>query len=86
MEKTPCERLSDCILKVKKRGEDKERGQMKIIIKGLMIVLLGGVGVVGCGRKGSLEAPPASVEKSVQGTSAAKSEDDKPFILDRLIK
>ncbi|CAK02544.1 LPS translocon maturation chaperone LptM [Bartonella tribocorum] len=60
---------------------------MKIIIKGLMIVLLGGLGVVGCGRKGSLEAPPlTSVEKSMQGTSAAKSEDDQPFILDRLIK
>ncbi|WP_144752355.1 MULTISPECIES: LPS translocon maturation chaperone LptM [Bartonella] len=59
---------------------------MKIIIKGLMIVLLGGVGVVGCGRKGSLEAPPASLGKSVRGTSAAKSEDDQPFILDRLIK
>ncbi|WP_375615714.1 MULTISPECIES: LPS translocon maturation chaperone LptM [unclassified Bartonella] len=59
---------------------------MKIIIKGLMVVLFGGLGVVGCGRKGSLEMPPTSVEKPTQGTSVAKSEDDKPFILDRLIK
>ncbi|PIT70613.1 lipoprotein [Bartonella tribocorum] len=59
---------------------------MKVIVKGLVIVLLGGVGVVGCGRKGSLEAPLTNVEKSIQGTSSAKSEDDQPFILDRLIK
>ncbi|WP_375650746.1 lipoprotein [Bartonella sp. OT172YNZD] len=59
---------------------------MKIILKGLMIVLLGGVCVVGCGRKGSLEMPLTSVEKSVQGASVAQSEDDKPFIFDRLIK
>ncbi|WP_175868628.1 LptM family lipoprotein [Bartonella gabonensis] len=59
---------------------------MKIIVKGLMIVLLGGLGVAGCGRKGSLEAPLTSVEKPMHGTSATKNEDDKPFILDRLIK
>ncbi|WP_142416652.1 lipoprotein [Bartonella massiliensis] len=60
---------------------------MKIIVKGLMIVLFLGFYVAGCGRKGSLEAPPlTSVEKSMQGTSAAKNENDKPFILDRLIK
>ncbi|MBB4075831.1 putative small lipoprotein YifL [Bartonella fuyuanensis] len=59
---------------------------MKIIVKGLMIILLGGLGVVGCGRKGSLEIPLTSVEKPMQRTSVAKNEDDKPFILDRLIK
>ncbi len=87
LKKASCEHLNDCALKVK-RDRDEERGQMKIIVKGLVIVLLGGLGVVvaGCGRKGSLEMPPASVEKSVKGTSAAKSEDDQPFILDRLIK
>ncbi|WP_212111826.1 lipoprotein [Bartonella queenslandensis] len=59
---------------------------MKIIVKGLMIVLLGSLGIVGCGRKGSLEAPLTSVEKSMLDTSVAKSKDDQPFILDRLIK
>ncbi|WP_039758840.1 lipoprotein [Bartonella queenslandensis] len=59
---------------------------MKIIIKGLVIVLFGGLGIVGCGRKGSLEAPLTRVEKSTLDTSVAKSKDDQPFILDRLIK
>lgn len=59
---------------------------MKIIIKGLMIVFFGGLGIVGCGRKGSLEVPLTSVEKSMLDASVAKSKDDKPFILDRLIK
>ncbi|WP_144751694.1 MULTISPECIES: LPS translocon maturation chaperone LptM [Bartonella] len=59
---------------------------MKIILRNLTIVLLGGVVMVGCGRKGALEMPPLNVEKPGQGTSVAKGEKDKPFILDRLIK
>ncbi|WP_273719713.1 MULTISPECIES: LPS translocon maturation chaperone LptM [unclassified Bartonella] len=59
---------------------------MKIILRNLTIVLLGGIVVVGCGRKGSLEMPPLNVEKSRQGASVTKDEEDKPFILDRLIK
>ncbi|EJF74645.1 hypothetical protein HWV54_03705 [Bartonella alsatica] len=59
---------------------------MKIILRNLTIVLLGGIILVGCGRKGSLEMPLPSVEKPGQGTSVAKSEEDKLFILDRLIK
>ncbi|EJF87114.1 LPS translocon maturation chaperone LptM [Bartonella rattimassiliensis] len=59
---------------------------MKIIVKVLIIILFGGVGIVGCGRKGSLEMPLTSVDKPMQDTSVAKSKDDKPFILDRLIK
>lgn len=59
---------------------------MKIILRNLITVLLGGVVIAGCGRKGSLEMPPLNVEKPGQGTSVTKSEKDKPFILDRLIK
>ncbi|WP_208435451.1 LPS translocon maturation chaperone LptM [Bartonella phoceensis] len=59
---------------------------MKNILKNLTIVLLGSVVVVGCGRKGPLEIPSPSLEKAVQGASVAKSEEDKPFLLDRLIK
>ncbi|MBB5073679.1 putative small lipoprotein YifL [Bartonella callosciuri] len=59
---------------------------MKIILKNLTIILLGSIIIVGCGRKGPLEMPSPSVKKSVQGASVAKSEEDKPFILDRLIK
>ncbi|MET3589117.1 putative small lipoprotein YifL [Bartonella silvatica] len=59
---------------------------MEINLKKLTIVLLGGVVIVGCGRKGPLEMPMPSAEKSVQGDSVVKKEKDKPFILDRLIK
>lgn len=57
---------------------------MKIILKNLTIVLLGGIVLVGCGRKGPLEIPSPIVEKPE--ASIAKSEEDKPFILDGLIK
>ncbi|EJF80445.1 hypothetical protein [Bartonella doshiae] len=59
---------------------------MVIILKNLTIVLFGGILIVGCGRKGALEVPSSSMEKSVQGAFVSKSEDDKPFILDRLIR
>lgn len=59
---------------------------MKIILKSLTIVLLGCVVIVGCGRKGPLEMPYSATEKPVQGASSPKSEEDKPFVLDRLIQ
>ncbi|WP_019219317.1 LPS translocon maturation chaperone LptM [Bartonella florencae] len=59
---------------------------MKIVLRSLTIVLLGGIVLVGCGRKGALEMPPLDVQKPVKGASIAKSEEDKAFILDRLIK
>ncbi|GAA5096246.1 LPS translocon maturation chaperone LptM [Bartonella acomydis] len=59
---------------------------MKSILRSLTIVLLGGIVLIGCGRKGALEMPPSSVQKPVKGESVAKNEDDKAFILDRLIK
>ncbi|WP_026088170.1 LPS translocon maturation chaperone LptM [Bartonella rattaustraliani] len=60
---------------------------MKMILKNLTIVLFWGFVIVGCGRKGPLEMPPLpSVEKPAQEASVVKKEEDKPFILDRLIK
>ncbi|WP_375622099.1 MULTISPECIES: LPS translocon maturation chaperone LptM [unclassified Bartonella] len=59
---------------------------MKIILKGLIIVLFGGLGIVGCGRKGSLELPPSTGVNSSQGTFVSQGKTDKPFILDRLIQ
>ncbi|MET3559452.1 putative small lipoprotein YifL [Bartonella japonica] len=57
---------------------------MKIIVKNLTIVLLGGIVLVGCGRKGPLEMPSPIVEKP--RASITKGKEDKPFILDGLIK
>ncbi|AGF76535.1 LPS translocon maturation chaperone LptM [Bartonella vinsonii] len=59
---------------------------MKIILKNLTIVLLGSVMIIGCGRKGALELPPAKVMDSLQGASISQSKADKPFVLDRLIQ
>ncbi|WP_156851220.1 LPS translocon maturation chaperone LptM [Bartonella refiksaydamii] len=59
---------------------------MKIILKNLTIVLLGCVVIVGCGRKGPLEVPYSTMEKPVRGAPSTKSEEDKPFVLDRLIQ
>ncbi|WP_336293819.1 hypothetical protein [Bartonella sp. CB169] len=59
---------------------------MEIILKNLTIVLFGCVVIVGCGRKGLLEMPFQSVEKSAQRSPISKSEENKPFILDRLIQ
>ncbi|WP_034988681.1 LPS translocon maturation chaperone LptM [Bartonella senegalensis] len=59
---------------------------MKSIVKSLMIVLLGSIFVVGCGRKGALELPSSMIEKTTQETFSSKNKLDKPFILDRLIQ
>lgn len=58
---------------------------MKIILKSLISILFLGVVAVGCGRKGPLELPSPILEKPAKGKPVAKREDDKPFILDRLI-
>ncbi|WP_455476174.1 LPS translocon maturation chaperone LptM [Bartonella sp. B17] len=58
---------------------------MEIILKSL-IVLFCSVILVGCGRKGALELPPSTVEKTTQKIFVDKSKTDKLFILDRLIK
>ncbi|MBX4335958.1 hypothetical protein [Bartonella raoultii] len=59
---------------------------MKVILKSLISVLFFSVVTVGCGRKGALESPSLAMDKTVQGKSILKREDDKPFILDRLIQ
>ncbi|EJF74993.1 MULTISPECIES: LPS translocon maturation chaperone LptM [Bartonella] len=59
---------------------------MKIILKSLTIVLVGCVFIVGCGRKGPLEMPYSTMEKPARGASSLKSEEDKSFVLDRLIQ
>ncbi|EJF98265.1 hypothetical protein MEI_00764 [Bartonella vinsonii subsp. arupensis Pm136co] len=59
---------------------------MKIIVKNLTIILLGSVMIVGCGRKGALELPPATVGDSLKSASVSQSKADKPFVLDRLIQ
>ncbi|VEJ44549.1 LPS translocon maturation chaperone LptM [Bartonella vinsonii] len=59
---------------------------MKIILKNLTIVLWGSVMIVGCGRKGALELPPATMMDSSKEASVSQSKADKPFILDRLIQ
>ncbi|MCZ2157862.1 lipoprotein [Bartonella sp. 220] len=59
---------------------------MKVILKNLTIVLLGSIMIIGCGRKGALELPPAKVMDSSKGATVSQSKADKPFILDRLIQ
>lgn len=58
-----------------------------------MIMLMVGLVVTGCGRKGTLEAPKSTAEAAVPSTNdpgAVKpiqepAKPDKPFILDGLI-
>jgi len=48
----------------------------------LICVLL----IAGCGRKGALEPPPSAQIDTENGTVEAEPQQDKPFILDRLIQ
>ncbi|WP_455476997.1 hypothetical protein [Bartonella sp. B41] len=59
---------------------------MKFILKNLKIVLLGGIIIVGCGRKGALEFPSTTVVDISQRGRVSKSRIEKPFILDWLIR
>ncbi|PIO98371.1 LPS translocon maturation chaperone LptM [Pleomorphomonas carboxyditropha] len=58
-----------------------------------MIMLMVGLAVTGCGRKGALEAPNSTAETAVPSTNdpgavkpvEAPAKPNKPFILDGLI-
>lgn len=58
-----------------------------------VIMLMVGIAVTGCGRKGALEAPNSTAEAAVPSTNdpgaipptAKQKTPDKPFILDGLI-
>ncbi|UXM94983.1 lipoprotein [Bartonella sp. HY329] len=45
-----------------------------------------GLALAGCGRKGPLEPPPSSIIENANGEKVQKPREDKPFILDGLIK
>lgn len=60
---------------------------MKITLKNLMIVILGGFVIIGCGRKGALEVPSSVGKNDLQeGVLDSKSKAYKPFVLDWLIQ
>lgn len=62
-------------------------GVMKKLVMMSMLILLA-AGLIGCGRKGALEAPPSaqlSENASKAEKEAAKTKPDNPFILDGLI-
>jgi len=42
--------------------------------------------ISGCGRKGALEPPPSAQVDAGEGNVQEKSQEDKSFILDRLIQ
>ncbi len=52
-------------------------------------LMIGVVGLAGCGRKGALEAPPAQASVAADGTvvpaEPAAAKPDKPFFLDPLL-
>ncbi|ABM44629.1 hypothetical protein X471_00904 [Bartonella bacilliformis str. Heidi Mejia] len=59
---------------------------MKTFVRTVIITLFCPIIFIGCGRKGALERPPASVMESSQEEFVSKNKADKAFILDRLIK
>lgn len=59
---------------------------MKKTLAGLVIFAICGVALAGCGRKGPLEPPPSAMIENSNGKMVEKPKEDKPFILDRLIK
>ncbi|AGF75115.1 hypothetical protein BAnh1_12480 [Bartonella australis AUST/NH1] len=59
---------------------------MKAILKNLMILFLGSIFIVGCGRKGTLESLPSTAAEPLQGALISKSKADKSFVLDQLIQ
>jgi|GEM_PF-1731673 len=48
--------------------------------------IAGMVLLTGCGRKGALERPSSAMTENEKGDPVPKPGEDKPFILDRLIK
>jgi len=42
--------------------------------------------LTGCGRKGALEPPPSATIELDNGQKIEKPKEDRPFILDRLIR
>lgn len=52
----------------------------------LVITGICSAALVGCGRKGPLEPPPSSMIEDQNGNKVQKPREDKPFILDGLIK
>mgnify|MGYP000162143253 CR=1 FL=1 len=53
----------------------------------LAVVVAASAALGACGRKGPLERPPAATTASADGTAApARRYNDRPFILDRLLR
>ena len=51
------------------------------------VALLAAASLTACGRRGPLEAPSAAANSPAAGATAAEPQvEDKPFILDGLIK
>ena len=53
----------------------------------LAVLVIAGLGLAACGRKGPLEAPPS--QSRAQGAPAGETESgkpDRPFILDGLLR
>ncbi|EJF90997.1 LPS translocon maturation chaperone LptM [Bartonella tamiae] len=59
---------------------------MNKTLMSLIIVFFFSAVLSACGRKGPLEPPPSSMVENAQGKIVEKPKEDKPFILDRLIK
>ena len=57
----------------------------------LIVLLLTGLALTGCGRRGALQPPPGAAVEQQPGaatgtnTSTAKEKPDPPFLLDPLI-
>jgi len=55
-------------------------------VAALFTLLCLGLVLAGCGRKGALEPPPSTMIENEQGERLIRPQEDKPFILDRLIQ
>lgn len=59
---------------------------MKKILVFVTLASLAGGFLAGCGRKGALEPPPSSMIENDKGEKVPKPKEDRPFILDPLIR
>lgn len=53
-------------------------------LTGLMLAAL--LALAACGRAGPLEPPPASVSQGQAQTEDGQTQQDRPFVLDRLLE
>jgi len=55
-------------------------------LAGLVIAGVCVMALTGCGRRGALEPPPSAMMENEKGEMVRKAREDKPFILNPLIR